>query len=235
MSHKLNRFVDLSEGEKNHLICSICHNIFDNAINTECGHTFCKKCVQMCIQSNHKECPQCRKQLRKKRSNRIANDNNCVIISNIVFTRNLIVNAMVNELKIKCNFDFNGCQQTVRFGSLSSHLETCQHKICMTCGLSTRNMIEDHKCIEELKKERLQMKHRINGLEQEVEKSGHKSIKIEEEVKKYMKKIKELETKYNESLQRVKELENNNSKVRRLVVSLIRCLTIPDPTFPNKC
>ena len=59
---ELSRFVDLSERESKHLICSICLNIFNNAVVSECGHTFCKDCVHQWIRDNHRECPECRKE-----------------------------------------------------------------------------------------------------------------------------------------------------------------------------
>jgi hypothetical protein len=33
-----------------------------------------------------------------------------------------------SKLKIKCNNSYNGCQEIVSFGSLSEHLNHCNHK-----------------------------------------------------------------------------------------------------------
>ena len=187
MSHELNRFVDLTESEKKHLSCSICFNIFNNAVISECGHTFCRTCIQHWIrslQSERKDCPQCRKQFTRKRRNETANDNNSIIISNVVFTRNLAINAMVEELKIKCFYDFNGCLQILKLGSLSSHLSVCEYRLCTNCEL-TFGKLNEHNCLEALKKERNQMKDKINSLEEELKKSSEK--------------IKQLETKCGES------------------------------------
>ena len=171
---ELNRFLDLSEREAKHLSCGICLNIFDNAISSECGHNFCKKCVQQWIQNNHNECPQCRKQFRRKRSNQMANDDNLVIISNNVFTRNLVVNSMISELRVRCDYYSNGCKQTVIFESLSSHLKECEYRVCKTCDLDVGTP-EEHNCSQLLK-------NKLNEVKNQLENKIFKITRLEEQL-----------------------------------------------------
>jgi hypothetical protein len=42
--------------------CPICDDTL-NEIKTECGHSFCEKCIQKWMTSNHSSCPYCRTHL----------------------------------------------------------------------------------------------------------------------------------------------------------------------------
>ena len=107
----INRFTDLNEREAKHLICSICHDIFNDAVKSGCEHTFCKSCVQQWIQTNHKECPDCRTKFTRKRSDSTENTDYSILIGNYIFKPNRTANSIINEMMIKCKYDFNGCQQ----------------------------------------------------------------------------------------------------------------------------
>merc|ERR1719510_2701609 len=39
--------------------CSVCTDIFDDATTTNCGHTFCRKCIEKCLERKQ-PCPLCR-------------------------------------------------------------------------------------------------------------------------------------------------------------------------------
>ena len=41
---------------------------------------------------------------------------------------------MINELKIKCDNEGNGCQTVIELGLLSTHLKECEHRLWKTCG-----------------------------------------------------------------------------------------------------
>ena len=159
-----NRFTDLNENLTKHLICSICLNIFDNAVRSSCEHTFCKSCVQQWIESNHKECPECRVEFEtRKRSDSSRSADNLVLIRNYIFKSHLLANSLVSDLTIKCDFEFSGCQQSVKLGLLSSHVKDCPHRLCAKCGFTFIENIE-HNCIELLKNDR-------NGLKEKLEKT----------------------------------------------------------------
>lgn len=40
------------------LLCPICSSLIDSAYMTECGHSFCYKCIQECLETQNK-CPRC--------------------------------------------------------------------------------------------------------------------------------------------------------------------------------
>ena len=135
-----NLFIDLTKREANYLLCSICLSIFDNAvISVECGHSFCKSCVQQWIEGKHNTCPKCKTQFTRKRDNSEVNSH---IIGKYVFKPNFTANGIISQLKTNCKFQLNGCQEVIEFGLLSAHLKSCQHRLCSKCG----HTAEAHDC-----------------------------------------------------------------------------------------
>ena len=216
-----NRFTDLNEDLTKHLICSICLNIFDNAIKSECEHTFCKSCVQQWIESNHKECSECRvKFTTRKRSDSTRSTNNLVLIRNYIFKCNLLANSMVSELKIKCDFEFNGCQQSVKLGLLSSHVRVCPHRLCSKCGFAFDEYI-DHKCIELLKKDRNDLKEKLE-----------KQLKVNEEFKQKYENQLEINEKLKEENREMKtKLETNEKVVQNKTNNTIAVKEVPNNEY----
>uniref|UniRef100_A0A3B4UTL7 RING-type domain-containing protein n=1 Tax=Seriola dumerili TaxID=41447 RepID=A0A3B4UTL7_SERDU len=47
-----------------HLTCSICMEMFEDPVTTDCGHSFCKKCLDLCHEYAHL-CPMCKKPLSR--------------------------------------------------------------------------------------------------------------------------------------------------------------------------
>ena len=196
-------FVDLSEREAKVLNCGICLNVFDNAVNSECGHTFCKGCVQQWIENDHKECPECRKRFRAVLSSYgMINSENLVLISNFVFIRNLRINSMVSELKTKC--EFNGCEELIEFGLLSGHLKECEHRLCEKCGFGIKRVYE-HKCLELMRTDRNEWKAKFNEmedknkkLEEELNSNKGGNEKTEQSIKELKDKISRLQTEIEE-------------------------------------
>ena len=187
---EVNRFVDLSESVSKHLICSICLNIFRNAIRSECEHNFCRQCVGNWIKSNKNYCPECRKAfIKRKRNLRTSCDDNTLIVCDFVFKTNLMANNLINELKIKCDFESNGCKEVIELGLLSSllssHLKECQHKICKNCGFPFREHIEHipQKCIERLKNDKNESKKKLNEINEKFNELKEKYLKLENKVK----------------------------------------------------
>ena len=142
------KFIDLTERVANHLMCSICLNIFDNAVMSECGHSFCKACVQQWVEGQHNKCPNCKTQFSRKRM--ISNENQ-VFIAGYVFKPNFTANGIISDLKTKCEFEFNGCPEVMDFGLLSTHMKVCEHRLCKTCG-SIAGRPEVHNCEQILSK-----------------------------------------------------------------------------------
>lgn len=43
------------------IICSICHDVLENASSLkECGHTYCARCIRVCLERVSPSCPNCR-------------------------------------------------------------------------------------------------------------------------------------------------------------------------------
>jgi len=54
--------------------CSICLGDFIDMVVTECGHFYCKECIQCCINKSNGKCPMCREDLTMKKIHALAND-----------------------------------------------------------------------------------------------------------------------------------------------------------------
>ncbi len=60
------------------LSCSICHELFVNAVILNCSHTFCSQCIEKWKQSNggNPECPVCRQE--------ITHQNRALVVDNLI-------------------------------------------------------------------------------------------------------------------------------------------------------
>ena len=205
-----NRFIDLTEREAKHFTCSICLNIFNNAVRNDCEHTFCKDCVQQWINGNKKTCPECRKPFTtRKRNSRVRNEPNLVIVSNYTFKPNLLANNMINDLKVKCDFESNGCQELLQFGVLSAHLIQCEHRLCKTCGLNLGS--NEHNCVELLKNNANELKKQNSTLQS---------------------KFKQLENVNNNNVLKMRELEDNNSVLKKYEIMSHILMTATEQCLP---
>jgi len=71
-------------------------------MGTQCGHTFCFKCINDWINNNanDRQCPECHQKLGNKRKTNITNRDN-----NHLFTKtNQKYINLLEKLKLKCNF-----------------------------------------------------------------------------------------------------------------------------------
>ncbi|CAK78350.1 unnamed protein product (macronuclear) [Paramecium tetraurelia] len=68
-----------------HLLCSICREVFYNPIRATCGHTFCGTCLVRWIQQK-KSCPLCRHHLER----------------NYKFDKDILATKIVGDVKVKC-------------------------------------------------------------------------------------------------------------------------------------
>ena len=170
--------------------CIVCFNIFANPVITDCGHTYCHQCIQKSIQSGSNDCPKCRKTFRGREGIGSANNDNTVTVEHnqqiYVFVRNLTVNAIISQFKIRCDYEWNGCRATVELGLFESHLRNCEHRICRTCGLTSND--DEHDCLDLLK----------NG------------------VNEWRIKCKQFELSFNEMRDKYMELEEQNCNNERL-------------------
>ena len=52
---------------------------------------------------------------------------------------------------ISCEYESNGCKESVELESISEHVIGCEFRICKTCEFRTIGELDEHKCIEVLK------------------------------------------------------------------------------------
>ncbi|CAD8210672.1 unnamed protein product [Paramecium pentaurelia] len=98
-----------------HLLCTICREVFYNPIRATCGHTFCGTCLVRWIQMK-KSCPLCRHRLER----------------NYQFDKDILATKIVGDIEVKCL----RCQSWE--GTLAQFK---QHKKSQCTYISTNNEI----------------------------------------------------------------------------------------------
>jgi hypothetical protein len=123
------------------LICSICMDVYDEPVQDEDDHTFCKSCIHKWLETSH-HCPLDRKLLHQW---------------DLKKTSRLVTN-LLTKLHIKCEFE--SCGTVVTLDTYKRHLSECQYDpsksvVCQKgCGLPIKlPLVEQHNCIEELKRQ----------------------------------------------------------------------------------
>ena len=102
--------VDRVEGTENiaDCTCSICQNIFHKPIMCKtCENHFCSKCIKQWIVNNPRSCPFCKNFEERKSS--------------------LILNNILDKLKIRCVNKERGCQEILIYQFLNKHEESCSY------------------------------------------------------------------------------------------------------------
>ena len=99
------RFIDKIDES---LICSICSGVFRSPHALDCGHTFCKFCIDGVLKKK-KECPLCKKSVQE----------------GSIFP-NLILKSVLEDLFIRChNHKVMGCDAVVTLERLEKHEKNC--------------------------------------------------------------------------------------------------------------
>lgn len=99
------------------LVCPICHQIVFEPRQTNCGHLYCKKCLDEC---SNDQCPVCRQVYKASEDH---------------YNR-----RRVNGLKAKCKYQRNGCSWVGDLGDLAVHLERCK-VTCPHCSVELRSAL----------------------------------------------------------------------------------------------
>ena len=98
--------------EKNNidnLICPICYNILKNPIccsANEKSHSFCQDCIDLFIQSNHKECPICRQNFEYKTNDKIKDE--------------------LSKISFQCIYNNEGCHKILPYNNYLKHIYICK-------------------------------------------------------------------------------------------------------------
>ena len=126
------RIIEIAEEDLDEFVCGICLGIFTDPVVTKCcGQTFCKKCIEEWL-SKGDTCPNDRKPLRTKE---------------LIPAPRAIKNLLSN-LKLKCNYEEEGCFLILRIGNLGEHLKICEFRPgqkCTKCGL-IQESVKTHIC-----------------------------------------------------------------------------------------
>ncbi|CAG2103268.1 unnamed protein product, partial [Medioppia subpectinata] len=231
--------------------CRICLQVLNKTLVTRCGHTFCHECLNEWLSRSQttKECFECRQPLatRKRARNQTISDNEAIIGGNDFVNSNPLIDEIIGKLKIRCDYEWNGCPEVCPLESLSTHLKTCQHKLCQTCGLSVGLVKDDHNCIEGLKTDRNEWQTKCNEKDREFDiKTKEMETKIKEletKLEKCEKKSRHLEMKYKQSIsgalhkelvQKCKDLETSAKTSTVVAKQEIPLAVIPKSLFFGK-
>ena len=198
---EINRIVGLDSKFAETIQCSICLLILNNPLMTKCGHNYCNQCLKETVEKGVKSLPDCRKVFTKKRPKESSDNSNVVFRRNrnvFVFSKNFTLRAMIGKLKISCDYDSNGCKESVELESLSQHMTRCEYRFCKTCEFRPIGESDEHNCIEVLKNE-------SNEWKEKYEKSLNTIKELEDKLKAENIRIKELNEKLEEELRQKNE------------------------------
>lgn len=110
------------------LICCICQCVFDNPVESPCRHVFCKVCIEQWLNDNS-SCPTCRA---------------CLLMKNIKNILPLVQN-IINKLKMHCDYQSNGCEQSLLLEEYDAHIKQCEFKLlqCPNAGCNVNLLQKD--------------------------------------------------------------------------------------------
>jgi len=111
MGYDVKRFVSLEDWAQE-FICSICMGVFEDPVQTECLHTFCHDCITKWL-SNNSTCPL-----------------DMLPITSFTDLKPLplISQNQLGLLRIHCDFEELGCNQTIKLANLPDHRSTCTYR-----------------------------------------------------------------------------------------------------------
>ncbi|XP_056224810.1 E3 ubiquitin-protein ligase TRIM11-like [Seriola aureovittata] len=125
-----------------HLTCSICMDTFQDPVTTDCGHSFCKKCLSLNFNYTDRVCPLC-----KKPQNRLPDVN-------------IVLRDIVHQENLKKTEEENDDIYTGKDGEVACDICTEQKlkavKSCLVCLASyCSTHLENHSSTERLKGHKL--------------------------------------------------------------------------------
>jgi hypothetical protein len=132
-----NRFVDLRSEEEDEFSCGICHDILAKPVVVPCcRQIYCEDCINEWL-NVHQTCPNDRSLLNK----------------NGLTQPPIIVQNLLAKLKIRCDYEKDGCDHVSQLENLTTHLtKYCSFnpdRKCRDCGALKDENIE-HNCIQNL-------------------------------------------------------------------------------------
>ncbi|KAK3546060.1 hypothetical protein QTP70_019983 [Hemibagrus guttatus] len=130
-----------------HLLCSICLDVFTHPVTTPCGHNFCKKCLAGYWDSSDRyQCPLCNKSFEMRPDLSI---NTLISETAAQFKQSFQINTTVTSEK-------NACTSTKVLCDACTGVKRSSVKSCLNCGASYCEIhLQPHKTIQNLKKHKL--------------------------------------------------------------------------------
>ena len=92
MGWDLDRFLG-KERIKDYLICTVCAHVIEDPAQTQCQHTFCKRCIIRWLEDGQRICPKDRQQLT----------------SEVLMPPCPLTNQLLSELIVRCKYYAVGC------------------------------------------------------------------------------------------------------------------------------
>ena len=118
--------------ELDEFTCSICHDIFEEPVVTQCcRQSYCTVCIHQWLEDNN-TCP---------------NDRKSLTVDQLSPAPRFMTN-LLNKLNIKCVNYGNGCQSIVRFEEMANHMKTCN--TCDSCNSLKNKLSEEQNKIQTL-------------------------------------------------------------------------------------
>lgn len=100
-------------------MCSICMNFFSDPVTTECGHSFCRKCIMKALQKGNRLCPECRS----------------VVVTEHLRPDRKLANITDSYKQLMTKKDKNTCKQHLEKLQLFCVKDNCPIcVVCHTCG-----------------------------------------------------------------------------------------------------
>ncbi|CAG2108559.1 unnamed protein product [Medioppia subpectinata] len=174
------------------VVCGLCHGVCDHAVDTQCGHRYCRQCIADHITATGvglKLCPECDQSLVTDKQ-LLATDqtgNNDIngyetIGGEVLVKSNDIVNGIINALRIRCERSGDGCPAVVPVAELAAHRRQCPYAVCEICDALGANT-DGHDCVQELKRDRNEWREKCGSIENKYKWMKGLAIRLAEKCK----------------------------------------------------
>ena len=155
------------------LMCSVCTDVVQNAVQTPCQHLFCDECIKRWLNEGRRICPVDRQPLTLKDLKPL----------------DRFKKQFLDKFIVKCINHTDGCRLMARFEDMPSLIEHESNQCEAGNGNKIRLDMQQHKNrVSELEEENVGLKEQIAGLEKE--KEGQSELK--QEIRKEMENQNEL-------------------------------------------
>lgn len=136
------------------LVCSVCTDVYTDPVALECGHVYCRTCIDVWLDRGSPTCP---------------------VDNKLLTTRSLIpiypLKSLIDNLDIRCPFDVHGCEVTTKLSQVQDHGQQCPHNpfkvvVCnRRCGLNfSQATVSTHDCFDAILESHSKLQTELNAL-----------------------------------------------------------------------